>query len=277
MKPITEYKDYHPLIKDFYEDQKRTSYFSWREFAKLAGFSSPTYLRLVSEGQSNLSRVTMPRMISAMGLAGYEATYFKALVNFCNAKDDESKMPFWKEMRRIALEYKVRVVDKEAVEYFDGWKNSVVRELAPMMTGATPGKMAKTCCNEISAAEVSSSLDFLTKAGFLKKDSNGVYRQTEKNVVASKDGMTYAVHALQKKMVSLGGEAIERFDADKRSVSGVTLTVNRKAYERIAKEIDDFRKRIIAIASDIDEADQIYQLNLQFFPMTWKLDEIKEN
>ena len=145
------------------------------------------------------------------------------------------------------------------------------------MTGATPGKMAKTCCNEISAAEVSSSLDFLTKAGFLKKDSNGVYRQTEKNVVASKDGMTYAVHALQKKMVSLGGEAIERFDADKRSVSGVTLTVNRKAYERIAKEIDDFRKRIIAIASDIDEADQIYQLNLQFFPMTWKLDEIKEN
>lgn len=277
MKPITEYKDYHPLIKDFYEDQKRTSYFSWREFAKLAGFSSPTYLRLVSEGKSNLSRVTMPRMISAMGLAGYEATYFKALVNFCNAKDDESKMPFWKEMRRIALEYKVRVVDKEAVEYFDGWKNSVVRELAPMMNGATPGQMAKTCCNEISAAEVSKSLEFLTKAGFLKKDSNGVYRQTEKNVVASKDGMTYAVHALQKKMVSLGGEAIERFDADKRSVSGVTLTVNRKAYERIAKEIDDFRKRIIAIASDIDEADQIYQLNLQFFPMTWKLDEIKEN
>ena len=121
MKPIIEYKDYHSYIKDFYEDRKRFSYFSWREFAKLAGFSSPTYLRLVSEGKSNLSRVTMNRMISAMGLAGFEADYFKALVNFCNAKDDDAKMPFWKEMRKIALEYKVRVVDKEAVEYFDGW------------------------------------------------------------------------------------------------------------------------------------------------------------
>ena len=107
MKPITEYKDYYSLIKDFYEDQKRTSYFSWREFAKLAGFSSPTYLRLVSEGKSKLSRVSMNRMISAMGLVGFEVDYFKALVNFCNAKDDESKMPYWKEMRRIALEYKV--------------------------------------------------------------------------------------------------------------------------------------------------------------------------
>ena len=199
MKPITEYKDYYSLIKDFYEDQKRTSYFSWREFAKLAGFSSPTYLRLVSEGKSKLSRVSMNRMISAMGLVGFEVDYFKALVNFCNAKDDESKMPYWKEMRRIALEYKVRVVDKEAVEYFDGWKNQVVRELAPMMPGATPGQIAKTCCNEITAAEVSKSLEFLTKAGFLKKGADGSYRQTEKKCsrVKGRYGLCRARYAAQ--------------------------------------------------------------------------------
>ena len=44
----------------------------------------------------------MNRMISAMGLAGFEADYFKALVYFCNAKGDDAKMPYWKEMRQIA-------------------------------------------------------------------------------------------------------------------------------------------------------------------------------
>ena len=273
MKPITEYKDYYSLIKDFYEDQKRTSYFSWREFAKLAGFSSPTYLRLVSEGKSKLSRVSMNRMISAMGLVGFEVDYFKALVNFCNAKDDESKMPYWKEMRRIALEYKVRVVDKEAVEYFDGWKNQVVRELAPMMPGATPGQIAKTCCNEISAAEVSKSLEFLTKAGFLKKGADGSYRQTEKNVAASKEGMAYAVHAMQHKMLQLADESIERFEPQERSVSSVTFTVNRECYERIVQEIDSFRRKIAAMPSEIEKADQIYHLNMQLFPLTWKLNK----
>ena len=273
MKPITEYKDYYSLIKDFYEDQKRTSYFSWREFAKLAGFSSPTYLRLVSEGKSKLSRVSMNRMISAMGLVGFEVDYFKALVNFCNAKDDESKMPYWKEMRRIALEYKVRVVDKEAAEYFDGWKNQVVRELAPMMPGATPGQIAKTCCNEITAAEVSKSLEFLTKAGFLKKGVDGSYRQTEKNVAASKEGMAYAVHAMQHKMLQLADESIERFEPQERSVSSVTFTVNRECYERIVQEIDSFRRKIAAMPSEIEKADQIYHLNMQLFPLTWKLNK----
>ena len=273
MKPIIEYKDYYSLIKDFYEDQKRTSYFSWREFAKLAGFSSPTYLRLVSEGKSKLSRVSMNRMISAMGLVGFEVDYFKALVNFCNAKDDESKMPYWKEMRRIALEYKVRVVDKEAVEYFDGWKNQVVRELAPMMPGATPGQIAKTCCNEITAAEVSKSLEFLTKAGFLKKGADGSYRQTEKNVAASKEGMAYAVHAMQHKMLQLADESIERFEPQERSVSSVTFTVNRECYERIVQEIDSFRRKIAAMPSEIEKADQIYHLNMQLFPLTWKLNK----
>ena len=276
MKPITEYKDYHSLIKDFYEDQKRTSYFSWREFAKLAGFTSPTYLRLVSEGKSNLSRVSMNRMISAMGLAGFEANYFIALVNFCNAKDDEAKKPYWKEMRQIAIEYKVRVVDKEAVEYFDGWKNPVIRELAPMMKNATPGRMAKTCCNEISAADVSKSLEFLTKAGFLKKDADGSYRQTEKNVTASQEGLVYAVHAMQHKMLQLADESIERFEPQVRSVSSVTFTVNHECYERIAQEVDAFRKKIVAMAAETENADQIYHLNMQLFPLTWKLEKDEE-
>ena len=276
MKPIVEYQDYHLLIKDYYEERKRTSYFSWREFAKVAGFSSPTYLKLVSDGKSNLSRVTMDRMVNAMGLTGYEVDYFKAMVNYGNAKEGKLKDAYLKEMRKIALEYKVRVVDKEAVEYFDGWKNPVIRELAPMMPGSTPGQIAKMCCNEISAAEVAASLEFLTRAGFLKKDSDGAYRQTEKNVTASTEGMAYAVHAMQRKMINLAGESIDRFGPHERNVSGVTFAVNRECFERISSEVDAFRKKIIAIVSDAEEADQIYRLNVQLFPMTWKLNSLEE-
>lgn len=276
MKPIVEYQDYHLLIKDYYEERKRTSYFSWREFAKVAGFASPTYLRLVSEGESNLSLAKIDRMVNALGLTDYEVDYFKAMVNYGNAKDGEKKAVYLKQMQKIALEYKVRVVDKEAVEYFDGWKNPVIRELAPMMPGATPGTMAKMCCNEISAAEVSSSLEFLTKAGFLKKDADGAYHQTQKNVTASKDGMAYAVHAMQRKMLEFAADSIDRFGPQDRSVSGITFTVNRECFERMASEIDAFRKRIAAIASDAENADQIYRLNIQLFPMTWNINSSKE-
>lgn len=38
MNQVTEYMDYRAYMRDFYEERKRSSVFSWREFAKLAGF-----------------------------------------------------------------------------------------------------------------------------------------------------------------------------------------------------------------------------------------------
>ena len=276
MKPIVEYQDYHLLIKDFYKERKRCSAFSWREFARTAGFSSSTYLRLVSESKSNLSRVTIERVASAMGLAGYEVTYFRALVNFNNAKTDASKLSFLKEMQSIATEHKVRIVDKDAIEFYDGWKNSVIRELAPLMPGATPGKIASACCNKISAADVLQSLSFLMRCDFLKRTDVGNYVQTKTSVSASREGLALAVRSMQREMLGLAAESIDRFSPEERNISGVTLGVNRECYERIAQEIDLCRRKVIAIAAECEEIDQIYRLNLQFFPLTWNLKRLKE-
>ena len=75
MKPIIEYRDYHTFLSDYYEERKRTSAFSWREFAKIAGFVSPSYLKDVCGGKTNLSKVTMGRVAKAIGLVGHEVTY----------------------------------------------------------------------------------------------------------------------------------------------------------------------------------------------------------
>lgn len=56
MKPITEYQDYREYMRDFYAERKRSSYFTWRKFASLAGFASPAYLKLVSDGKTSLSK-----------------------------------------------------------------------------------------------------------------------------------------------------------------------------------------------------------------------------
>ena len=42
------------------------------------------------------------------------------------------------------------------------------------------------------------------------------------------------------------------------------------AYDEIVAEIDAFRKRIIEIATRETETDEVYRLNIQFFPMTSK-------
>ena len=276
MKPIVEYQNYHAFLSDFYEERKRTSAFSWREFAKIAGFVSPSYLKDVCAGKTNLSKVTMGRVAAAIGLAGYEVTYFEAMVQFGNAKTDDAKKKFLEQMHSIAVDHKVRVVDKDAFEYYDTWKNPVVRELAPMMPGAMPGEIAEMCTQEVSALEVRKSLAFLERAGFLKQVGENVYVQTEKSVEGSKEGLPLAIRSMHREMGNLAVDSLDRFTSAERNVTGVTMGIDRETYERIVHELDECRKRITAMAEECCNIKQVYRLNLQFFPLSKEVEKNEE-
>jgi len=276
MKEIIEYTDYRKFIQDYYDERKRSSAFTWRDFARDAGFSSPIYLKYVCEGKKNLSVGAAGSVAAAMGLAGFESTYFVLMVSYAHAKGDEAKRAAFEERCALARAHKVRVLGKEEFDYFKSWKNPVLRELAPHMPGAKPLEIARACKQKISAAEVSETLDFLVRAKLLKKDRSGNYRQTDKSIsMGSVDAVPVAARDMQRQMGEFAVKALE-LPLSERDMSGLTLGLTRRAYERIRKELADCRRRIVAIAAEDDETEQVYRLNLQLFPMTEKLDKEKK-
>ena len=269
MKDILEYTSYRQYIADYYADKKAKSAFSWQEFAQTAGFSSPVYLKYVSEGRFNLSEEAAVRTALAMHLADYEREFFVEMVRFDHAKNDAEKRAAFSKMVSIGEAHKAKVVDAESFRFFEDWKNPVLRELAPAMPGAKPLALAKACRPKVSAAEVSESLNFLTKSNLLQKDENGNYTQTDKVVTTGPMEFTpLAIRGLHHQMGELALEAIEGVPQSERHFSGLTLGVTREAYEKIVKRIAEFRKEIIAIATEDTATDEVYRLNMQFFPMT---------
>lgn len=271
MKDVLEYTDYHQYIADYYADKKTKSAFTWQEFTRAAGFSSPVHLKYASEGKLNLSDAAALRVAQTMHLAGYEQDYFCEMVKFDHAKTDEEKKSIFNKMLAIADIHKVRILEGISFRYFDSWKNPVLRELAPAMPGAKPLALAKACRPDITAAEVSESLSFLIKANLLQKDENGNYVQTEKSVTTGPMDVTpLAVREMHRQMGLFALEAIEGVAQDKRHFSGLTLGITRDAYEKIVQETAEFRKRVITIATQDSGMDEVYRLNVQLFPMTNK-------
>ena len=266
MKDILEYTSYRQYIADYYAERKAKSAFSWQEFASLAGFSSSIFLKYVSEGRYNLGEATAVRVAAAMNLADYE---FVELVKFDHAKTDAEKKAAFSKMISIAEAHKATILEGDSFRFFGDWKNPVIRELAPAMPGAKPLALAHACREKISAAEVSETLNFLVKAGLLQKDESGNYRQTEKSVTTGPMEVTpVAVRNLHRQMGELALSAIEGVSQDERHFSGVTLGVTHDAYNEIVQEIAECRKRVIAIATRDSAVDEVYRLNMQFFPMT---------
>ena len=141
------------------------------------------------------------------------------------------------------------------------------------MPGAKPLEIAHACKPKISAAEVSETLDFLVKAKLLKKGKNGVYHQTEKSVsMVSVDAVPVAARDMQRQMGELAVKALD-LPLSERDMSGVTIGLTRQAYEKIRKEIAEFRRRIVAIATEDDETEQVYRMNLQLFPLSERLEK----
>ena len=275
MKSIFEYKDYRLYLQDYLDERKRYEKFSWRMFCREAGFSSPNFLKQVRDGAWNLSKVKSGQVAKAMGLVEYEEEYFKQLVVFGNACDDDVKKAALAEMQRIALAHKERVIGRDALQYYESWKYPVIRELAPLMRGAEPRDIAEECKEYVSAEEVRDILGFLVDTGFLKKDGNNAYSQTDQTVVGSKEALSNAIRAMHKEMGNMALRAVDRYSADERFFTGITVGVDEVAYDKIVDIIKDSCKRIVAVVSANKKTNQVCRVNFQFFPVTNRIEEKK--
>lgn len=276
MRPVIEYINYRDCIRDFYEERKARKGFSWASFAESAGIKSPVFLQYVCEGKKNLGERTAPQVASAMGLAGFESTFFCNLVALDNAKNESDKKEILESIAELARIHKVKPVTAEEYQFFKSWKNSLVRELAPCMDGANPKEISRATRYRVKTGEVREILEFLQEAGYLTQDGQGNYRQADRSLRMGSDARNNAsktvqkaiAHDLQVQMAELAVDALKNDPAQGRNVTGLTLGITREAYGQIVEELAQCRRRIVAIATESAKTEEVYRLNMQLFPLT---------
>ena len=276
MKSVVEYKDYREYVLDYYRERKRTSAFTWREFAKIAGFASGSYLKLVCDGKTRLRIEGAKKTALAMGLQGFEYDYFILMVRYECAKTDREKKKCFEEMEALSSAHNVKILGSEFYTYYETWKHSVVRELAVAMPGAKPNEIAKACSFPISAADVSKSLRFLVNADFLTMDVKGRYHQTSHSLTTGRlKVVSVAVHSLLRQMSEFALDALDKLPISERHFSGITMGMTSESYEKVVEELSECRKRIVSIVADEPHPDKVCRLNFQLFPLTENLNSGK--
>src|ERR1044071_9309165 len=84
---LNSFTDYRQYLREFYEfrrNQTRTHLrpYSYANFAAAADIKSPNYLKLIIDGQRNLSREMAAKFARATLLSKEETEEFMALVDF---------------------------------------------------------------------------------------------------------------------------------------------------------------------------------------------------
>ena len=200
---------------------------------------------------------------------GVDLQYFRLLVAFDQEKSSAAKKKTFAEMRALANDNSFALVGEDQYDYYGSWLNPVLREMAPRLNGATPAQMAGELVFESDAAHVKNSLKLLEKNGFLEKDEQGRYIQCNRSVTTGNiDVTSLAIREMHRQMGELGVQSLDHVPVKERDVSGLTIGISETAYEKIIKEIADFRRRISSIVMEDTGEERVYRLNVQLFPLT---------
>ena len=109
----------------------------------------------------------------------------------------------------------------------------------------------------------------------VRKEAAVSYEQTDMAISGSSDAIPKAIRSMHQQMTMLAAKIIDGLPKSERNISGLTVAANKQTYDRVVNELDICRKKIAAIVGDAEEANRVYRINLQIFPVTKEIDSEK--
>jgi uncharacterized protein (TIGR02147 family) len=269
MNSIYQYTNYRSFLKDYYEKRKSKEGFTYRDFSALTGMNSSSWLLHLIKGTKNLSNESIVKISKALGLSASEGEYFELLVHFTQAKDNDTKDYFYRKMLSCKKSLNLIRIGEEQYDYYTKWYHPVIRSLVSKVAfGNDYGLLASRLVPRITAAEAKQSVTLLVKLGLIKKGDDGNWMQTDPILSTGDEVTSLNIVNYHKQVSKLAENAFDRSMREERDISALTLGISSRAFTRIKHRLQSFRKEIMAIAKGSENADRVYQLNLQFFPVS---------
>lgn len=269
MPDIYAYHDYRRFLKDSYQERKqREKKFSHRFLSRKLGYGSSGAFADILSGRKNLTSSSALRMARSLGLNRQEEEFFLHLVAFNQAGTLEEKNFHYAKILSMAR-VNVDFIAPEKYEYFSKWYFAALRELLYFHPCKGDFKALGRKLNPpIPAEEARKGVELLERLGLVKRDEEGYYRQTAKLLSTPEIGSSLHIDNFQAATLKLALEALDRHPREVRDLSTITVTLSESSLEQVKAALKAVRQCILGLAEKDEKVDQVYQLNIQLFPLT---------
>jgi uncharacterized protein (TIGR02147 family) len=268
---IFRYLDFRAYLRDWFEARRQEDPgFSKRQFARLAGKSSPGLLTEVMDGDRQLTPAMVDSFASALGLSRAEKDFWDSLVQLAQAPDSRTRNHAWERISAVKAFQEARRIEGASVQYLSHWWYPVVRELAhrPDFV-ADPAWIARRIRPPVTEPQARKALEVLQELGLLAPDDRGRLRPTDAVVTTPHEVAGLAVHNYHRAMLERAIDAIDRFPADERHLLAATISIPHGLVAEIKQELNTLQERILDLANRFDgSADEVVQVHLVMFPLS---------
>jgi len=266
---VFRYTDYREFLRAYYALRKtRKPGISLRAFSRRAGLKSPNYLKLVIDGDRNLTSGLALRFAEAAGLHGEGIEYFCALVAFNqskSAKERELQFTRLREFRRYRQTHKLDVAQEA---YHAHWYIPAIRELCARADFVDDPKwIAKTLLPSITPTQARRAIATLCALGLLVRDERGRLRQADPLIETQDVPLGHQVVRYHREMMRLASESLERVPREEREIASLTLCISQRAMRELKTELERIEQQLLQRFPS-EDAERVVQVNFQMFPLS---------
>jgi uncharacterized protein (TIGR02147 family) len=261
--------------------QKRNPAFSVRAWARRLGFKNNSPLSLMLAGKRHVPQKYILAMAEDLDLNIAESRYFSALVELSRAKTYKDRFYLLERLHIFRPKPKLLTTEIEPFDLYEDPLNGIIVEMTFLKGFKADIKwIQKQLRFAVPLEQVDATVKRLFKLGFLKIDEHGQWIKSTENVVHSSYMRHKAIHAFHRNIQHLVSHII--FDADNpvkdliqfREIQSYSLSLKKEDLPKVKEIIWDCVNRIINETSCMrGQADEVYQFNLQFVPLTQAIND----
>lgn len=270
---IFEYSDYRSFLRAHSElkrkENKNWSYGLWARKLKLKGTASLTMV-------INAQRSPGPKLTSS--LAEYfnfgekERRYFLDLVRLEKANNDPHlKVLLMEELKRLSPNKNVQFLDEKTFSAISCWYFYAIRQMCRMeTTGIDADWFRDKLLFPVDVRKIRSALKTLQDLNLISFDQKKKkWQASETPLTISSDVQSEAIRRFHEDIITLAHSSIRKFSPGERELRALTLSFDQAKLPEVQSKIREFVDSISKEYAQ-DGGDSVYQLGVQFFPLTVK-------
>jgi uncharacterized protein (TIGR02147 family) len=203
-----------------------------------------------------------------MDLDARSAAYFEALVAWNNASDPTEKAHFHDRLLAVVPSTARTILPAHQYGLFTEWYINPVWELVTVFPFADDYDLLATRLDPaITGPQAREAVKLLLSLGLIERKGQ-VFAQTHNSLHTQDEIFSRAVKDYQVATMERAKESLERHALDLRHISTLTLGLDEELFSKLVEKIQEFRREVGDLAQGVPGTDRVYQLNLQFFPLT---------
>lgn len=273
-KTIYERENFLSYLRESIEERKQTSRsFNMRRLAERAEIST-SLLSLILSGKRNISLVAAEGLAKALTLRGRKRRYFLTLARLHNARTDEERWNIQNELVKIKESVKEDQLEIRQYRVISRWYYSAIYVLIGLKNiPQDPPSLLERLGRGLNIEMIEEALRDLETIDLIKKEGERFVqtRTALSTGIHNKEAAIYQYHHQMLKMAMMS----LKLPHQRREIQGLSVGIPKSKLKTVKNKINDFISELNSYLSEFDEAEQVYQINMQLFELSDEKDSKK--